>query len=65
MEKNTPIKAFFSVFSLPLEDINEQNTKMYEGEKSEQDIQRHVDQWIEKNKEKWNSWLEEARKAAK
>ncbi|UOD35777.1 glycine betaine/L-proline ABC transporter substrate-binding protein ProX [Deferribacteraceae bacterium V6Fe1] len=65
IEKNPPIKAFFSVFSLPLEDINEQNTKMYEGEKSEQDIQRHVDQWIAKNKEKWNAWLEEARKAAK
>lgn len=65
MKKNPPIKAFFRVFSLPLEDINEQNTKMYEGEKSEQDIQKHVDEWIAKNKEKWNTWLEEARKAAK
>lgn len=65
MEKNPPIKAFFEVFSLPLEDINEQNAKMYEGEKSEEDIERHVDEWIAKNLDKWNSWLETARKAAK
>lgn len=65
ISKNPAIKAFFGVFSLPLEDINEQNAKMYEGEKTEQDISRHVDEWIKKNQDKWNSWLETARKAVK
>lgn len=62
--KNPAIKAFFSVFKLPLSDVNEQNTKMQEGEKSQKDIKKHVDQWIAKNQDKWNSWLETARQAA-
>jgi glycine betaine/proline transport system substrate-binding protein len=65
LKKNPAAKRFFEVFELPLIDINEQNTKMNEGEKSEKDIKRHVDEWIAKNTDKWNSWLAEARKAAK
>ena len=38
---------------------------MNEGEKSQKDIARHVDEWIAANTEKWNSWLSEARAAAK
>lgn len=64
MEKNPAAKRFFEVFTLPLGDINEQNTKMNEGEKSQKDIERHADEWIAKNQEKWNGWLAEARKAA-
>jgi glycine betaine/proline transport system substrate-binding protein len=37
---------------------------MNEGEKSDKDIEKHVDEWIAKNKTKWNGWLEAARKAA-
>lgn len=62
---NPAAKEFFKVFTLPLSDINEQNTKMQEGEKSQKDIKRHVRQWIVKNQEQWNGWLEAARKAAK
>jgi len=64
LEKNPVAKRFFEVFTLPLSDINEQNTRMNDGEKSKKDIERHVDEWIEKNSEKWNGWLTEARKAA-
>jgi len=63
--KNPAAKKFFEVFTLPLADINEQNTRMYEGEKSQKDIDRHVNEWIAKNMEKWEGWLKEARKAAK
>jgi glycine betaine/proline transport system substrate-binding protein len=62
--RNPAAKKFFEVFTLPLSDINEQATKMYTGEKSQKDIERHVDQWIAKNKAKWNDWLAQARKAA-
>ncbi|WP_136806251.1 glycine betaine/L-proline ABC transporter substrate-binding protein ProX [Desulfosediminicola flagellatus] len=65
MEKNPAAKKFFEVFTLPLIDINEQNTRMNEGEKSQKDIGRHVDEWIAKNTEKWNGWLDAARSAAK
>ncbi len=64
VEKNPAAKAFFEILTLPLIDINEQNTRMNEGEKSQKDIERHVDNWIAKNNAKWNSWLDHARKAA-
>jgi glycine betaine/proline transport system substrate-binding protein len=60
---NPAAKVFLSEFTLNLADINEQNTKMNSGEKSEKDINRHVDQWIAANKATWNNWLEDARKA--
>jgi len=61
--KNPAAKKFFEVFTLLLGDINEQNTKMNEGQKSQKDIERHADEWIAKNKAKWDSWLEQARQA--
>jgi len=61
---NPAVRKFFEIFTLPLNDINEQNTRMNEGEKSQKDIERHVDEWISKNKAKWEGWLTEARKAA-
>jgi len=61
---NPAAKRFFEVFTLPLIDINEQNTRMNAGEKSQKDIEGHVDEWIAKNESTWNGWLEEARKAA-
>jgi glycine betaine/proline transport system substrate-binding protein len=64
IEKNPAAKRFFEVFTLPLRDINEQNTKMDDGEKSQRDIERHADEWIAENRGTWNSWLEEARQAA-
>ncbi len=63
--ENPAAQKFFEVFTLPLGDINEQNTRMNAGEKSAKDIQRHVDEWIAKNSDKWNSWLAAARAAAK
>jgi len=64
LAKNPAAKKFFEVFTLPLSDINEQNTKMQDGEKSQKDIDRHVKEWIAANQEKWNGWLEAARAAA-
>jgi len=61
---NPAAKTFFELFTLPLSDINEQNTRMQEGEKSQKDIERHVKEWIDKNREKWDGWLEEARNNA-
>ena len=65
LEANPAAKKFFEVFTLPLSDINKQNTKMENGEKSQQDIERHAQEWIAANKEKWNGWLKEAKAAAK
>lgn len=65
LNENPAAKKFFEVFTLPLIDINEQNTKMNEGEKSQKDIDGHANAWIAKNKATWDSWLAAARAAAK
>ncbi len=64
LEKNPAAKRFFEVFTLPLSDINVQNTRMENGEKSQKDIERHADEWIADNRSQWDQWLAEARKAA-
>lgn len=64
MADNPAATKFFELFNLPLNDINEQNTRMNEGEKSQKDIEGHADAWIANNKVTWDSWLAEARKAA-
>lgn len=63
--ENPAAQKFFEVLTLPLADINEQNTRMNEGEKSQKDIEGHVDEWIAKNGDTWKSWLDAARAAAK
>ncbi|MFT5701438.1 MAG: glycine betaine/proline transport system substrate-binding protein [Desulforhopalus sp.] len=65
MADNPAATKFFELFTLSLNDVNEQNTKMNEGEKSQKDIERHADEWIVKNRVTWDSWLDQARKAAK
>ena len=62
---NPAAAKFLEIVKIPLGDINEQNTKMQNGEKSQRDIERHAKEWIAKNKTTWNSWLEQARAAAK
>jgi len=64
VKKNPAVKKFFEVFTVPLIDINEQNTRMNAGEKSKKDIERHADEWIKKNRVAWKNWLDQARKAA-
>ncbi|PLX96832.1 MAG: proline/glycine betaine ABC transporter substrate-binding protein ProX [Desulfuromonas sp.] len=63
-EGNPAAKKFFEIFTLPLADINEQNTRMENGEKSQRDIERHADEWIAKNHATWDRWLTAARQAA-
>lgn len=65
LQENPAAKKFFEVFTLSLDDINAQNTKMQDGEKSQEDIERHAQEWIAANKDKWNGWLTAARDAAK
>ncbi|MCK5914444.1 MAG: glycine betaine/L-proline ABC transporter substrate-binding protein ProX [Desulfuromusa sp.] len=65
MAKNPAATKFFELFSIDLQDISEQNTKMLDGEKSQKYIEQHAQDWIEKNRATWDGWLKEAREAAK
>ena len=62
--KNPAARKFFELFTVKLADINEQNTRMENGEKSQKDIEAQADEWISKNRTQWDKWLTEARKAA-
>ena len=64
LEDNPAAKAWFNQIKIPLDDINAQNLKMQQGEKSAADIQRHADEWIAAHQQQWDAWLAEARKAA-
>jgi glycine betaine/proline transport system substrate-binding protein len=64
LEDNPAAKAWFNRIKIPLEDINAQNLKMQQGEKTPADIQRHADEWIAAHRQQWDGWLAAARKAA-
>ena len=64
LDENPAAKRFFELFSMPLADVSEQNTKMQDGEKSQKDIERHASEWIAKNRAVWDGWLKEATVAA-
>jgi len=64
LKANPAAAKMFEVMSIPFADISAQNAKMYEGENTEKDIERHVDEWIAGHKDQWEGWLSEARKAA-
>ena len=65
LQKNPAAKRFFELARIPINDIGAQNLKMRDGEKSVKDINRHADEWIAANQATFDSWIEEAVKAAK
>ncbi|MFO8047848.1 MAG: glycine betaine/L-proline ABC transporter substrate-binding protein ProX [Desulfosudaceae bacterium] len=64
LEKNPAAKKMFALMSLPLDDIVAQNNKMFQGEDDPDDIEKHVDQWIQKHRDQWQDWLSAAAAAA-
>ena len=64
MEKNPAAASFLKSFKLTIDDVSAQNTRMNEGEKSDRDIAKHVDEWIAAHQKTWDGWLDAARKAA-
>jgi glycine betaine/proline transport system substrate-binding protein len=64
LEENPAVQKLLEVMEIPLDDIFAQNALMYQGEDSEEDIQRHAEEWIENNRDQVDQWLEEARAAA-
>ena len=64
LKENPAIKRLLEVASIPLADINAQNAKMYNGEDSKKDVERHAEEWIKAHQATYDHWLDEARKAA-
>lgn len=64
LKKSPAAKRWFELVTIPIEDVNAENLKINDGEKSEEDIRRHAESWIAANQAKFDAWLDEA-KAAK
>lgn len=63
---NNPAAAkLFEVAKLPINDVSAQNGLIANGEDSQAQIEAHADNWIEANRDTFDSWLEQAKAAAK
>ena len=63
-EANPAAKKLFEVAKLNINAVSAQNKLISEGENTAADIERHTTNWIAKNRELFDSWLEAARNAA-
>lgn len=64
-DANPAAAKLFSVMKLSANDISAQNLRMRDGEKEPADISRHVQGWIQAHRKTYDSWLADARAAAK
>ena len=65
LDKNPAAAKFFELAKIPINDVSAENGLIRDGEKTDADIKRHAKEWIEKHRAEYDSWLAEARKAAK
>ena len=63
LEANPSATKLFQVMALPLADISNQNNRMRDGENSQADIDSHAEEWIALNRDLFDSWLTQARRA--
>lgn len=64
-EKNPAAAKLFAIMQLPIADINAENNMMRDGQGSSSDIDRHADSWIKAHQKTFDSWIEQAKAAAK
>lgn len=63
--KNPAAAKLFAIMKLPINDISAENMQMKAGQNKPADIERHTDGWIAAHKKLVDSWLAEAKAAAK
>jgi glycine betaine/proline transport system substrate-binding protein len=63
-QENPAAAAFLEAAQVPIDAISAQNLLMRQGEDDREDIRRHTAEWIEENREAFDSWLEAGRAAA-
>ena len=64
-EHNPAEVKLFEVMRLPIADINAQNDRLRTGENSQADIARHTAGWIKFHQQLFDSWIAQAKAAAK
>lgn len=64
LDANPAAAKLFELAKIDINDVSAENKLIADGEDSSGDIDRHVDDWIEENRESFDGWIEEARAAA-
>ena len=65
LEKNPAAEKWFELVQVPIQDIDDENLLIYNGEKTNADILRHAQAWKQAHIDQWNEWIDEAKQAAK
>ena len=63
IEANPAAKRLLELISIPIEDVNTQQKLVQNGENRPQDIRRHAEEWVQKNQQQFDSWVEAAKEA--
>ncbi|NEP02678.1 MAG: glycine betaine/L-proline ABC transporter substrate-binding protein ProX [Symploca sp. SIO2E9] len=61
LSANPTAKRWFELVEIPLEDVNQQQKLVQDGEDSPADVRRHAQKWIENHQQLFDNWLKEAR----
>ena len=64
LNNNPAVAKLFELAEIDINDVSAQNNKVNDGEDSDSDINRHVDEWISANRAAFDSWLAAARDAS-
>ncbi len=64
-EANPAAAKLFAIMKLSINDVNAENMMMTKGENSEKDIEAHANGWIKAHQKLFNSWVAQAKAAAK
>ena len=57
---NPAARRLFELMKIPINDVSAQNERMHNGENTQKDILRHVQEWIDENRKVFDSWIEAA-----
>ncbi len=64
LTQNPVASKWLELVQIPIEDVNAQQKRVHEGERSPEDARRHAMEWIEANRDLFDRWLTEARQVA-
>ncbi len=64
-EANPAAAKLFSIMKVSINDISAENMMMRQGANSSADIEAHANGWIKAHQKLFNSWIKEAKQAAK
>lgn len=61
LKRNPAAEVILEAVVIPIEDIQDQNARMIQGEDAQEDIRNHAREWIRFNRSKVDPWLDRAR----